>query len=150
MEIGSLWGQMALHRDKTPKEKLVIKERRQDPNPALLTQLHLQEGDRGSSGLLGETIPARRELVVSNIYQSKKESSFPHWHLHLLGGQSMHRQRGMLGRHCKQVSFDKAAVCRLAGLLWNDLTKGPASGSPYHKGAGSPGGNRSVITLQKC
>lgn len=66
------------HRGESTKGKFpVIKEGRQDPIPALLTQLLLQEGDKASSGPLRETIPTLRELVVSSIDKSKEESPSP-------------------------------------------------------------------------
>lgn len=80
MEIGSLHALDGCrrHRGESTKEKFpVIKEGRQDPIPALLTQLLLQEGDKASSGPLRETIPTLRELVVSSIDKSKEESPSP-------------------------------------------------------------------------
>lgn len=80
MEVGSLHplDGCRRHRGESTKEKFqVIKEGRQDPIPALLTQLLLQEGDKASSGPLRETIPTLRELVVSSIDKSKEESPSP-------------------------------------------------------------------------
>lgn len=80
MEIGSLHplDGCRRHRDESTKEMFpVIKEGRQDPIPALLTPLLLQEGDKASSGPLRETIPTLRELVVSSIDKSREESPSP-------------------------------------------------------------------------
>lgn len=81
MSIGSLHPLDGCRRhgigNSTKEMFLVIKGGRQDPIPALLTQLLLQEGDKASSGPLRETIPTLRELVVSSINKSKEESPSP-------------------------------------------------------------------------